>query len=333
MHVCKEEKEKRTFLDQEQVEPQQMKKEEEEELCCSQQEEQLFLKQEIKSECDEIVAIQFDDLSENNICKEETDDEQLLWTQERSFSLDEEEPDPPQIKEEWEEVCIGEEEEQFELKQGPDDVMFTECDQENVNSEPEPRESPFLEENTQNRNNDAVTVQLGPPLDESSLRCETCGKVFTRRRNLNVHMKIHTGERPFQCEICEKGFIRRCQLQVHMRSHTGERPFTCEICEKGFTQSGQLQVHLRTHTGEKPFTCEICHKCFTKSFHLKVHMRTHTGERPYTCEICGKSYAQSSYLTVHMKTHASDRCHPCKICGKSYTQSSYLTVHIKKAHT
>ncbi|RVE61317.1 hypothetical protein OJAV_G00169470 [Oryzias javanicus] len=136
-YVCKEENKKRTFLDQEQPEPTQMK-EEEEELCCSQQEEQQFLKQEIKSERDEIFVIQFDDLSEKNIHKEETDAEQLLWKQERKSSLDEEEPELPQIKEEWEEVCIGEEEEQLELRQETDAFMVTEYDQENMNSELEP---------------------------------------------------------------------------------------------------------------------------------------------------------------------------------------------------
>ncbi|XP_078790728.1 uncharacterized protein LOC105356154 isoform X11 [Oryzias latipes] len=134
---CKEE-ERSSSLDEDETEPPQIK-EEEEELCCSQEEEQQLLKQEIKSECEEILVIQYEDLSEKNICKVETDDEQLLWKQERSSSLDEEEPELPLIKEEWEEVCISEEGEELELKEETDAFMVTEDDQEKMNSKPEPR--------------------------------------------------------------------------------------------------------------------------------------------------------------------------------------------------
>ncbi|RVE61318.1 hypothetical protein OJAV_G00169480 [Oryzias javanicus] len=157
LRIFKDEEE-RSFLDQEQPESPQIKEEEEEELCSSQEEEQLLLKQEIKSESDELHVIQFEDPSEKHVYKEETDDEQeLLWKQERSSSLNEGEQELPQIKEEWEEVCIIEEEEQLELKQETDTFMVTEYEQEKMDSEPEP------EENTQIRNSDAATVQLNPP--------------------------------------------------------------------------------------------------------------------------------------------------------------------------
>ncbi|XP_078790709.1 uncharacterized protein LOC105358153 isoform X11 [Oryzias latipes] len=130
-HLCEDEnkwhlhkRERHSSLDQAEPDPLQIK-EEPEELCSNQEGEQLLLNQEtdvkmeFKSDLLEhqhhqrnitmipVIKLERIDLSEKNICKEETDDEQLLWKQERSSSLDEDKPELPLIKEEEEEVCIG----------------------------------------------------------------------------------------------------------------------------------------------------------------------------------------------------------------------------------
>ena len=93
------------------------------------------------------------------------------------------------------------------------------------------------------------------------------------------------------CEICRKTFLRPSALKVHMRIHSGDRPFKCPHCPRTFTQSGNLTVHLRKHSGEKPFACTICLKRFAQTNSLRVHIRRHTGEKPYQCGECQKRFA------------------------------------------
>ncbi len=42
-----------------------------------------------------------------------------------------------------------------------------------------------------------------------SYPCHQCGRIFTQKGNLNVHMRIHTGERPFTCQQCGKSFVKK----------------------------------------------------------------------------------------------------------------------------
>ncbi|XP_055083960.1 oocyte zinc finger protein XlCOF7.1-like [Periophthalmus magnuspinnatus] len=142
--------------------------------------------------------------------------------------------------------------------------------------------------------------------DKKKYECPICQKKFGTMPNLQRHIRVHRGERPFSCLICEKTFTRKYNLNKHLKIHTGERPYSCSTCEKTFTQKSSLDAHVRTHTGERPFSCSTCEKTFCDKSTLVQHLRTHTGERPYSCSTCNKGFKQSAKLKRHMRTHRTE---------------------------
>lgn len=74
---------------------------------------------------------------------------------------------------------------------------------------------------------------------------------------------------------CNKSFSQRTHLLIHIRSHSGEKPYLCSVpcCGQRFSQLGNLKTHERRHRGEKPFACDVsgCEKRFSQRSNLRSH--------------------------------------------------------------
>uniref|UniRef100_A0A8C6T5A4 C2H2-type domain-containing protein n=1 Tax=Neogobius melanostomus TaxID=47308 RepID=A0A8C6T5A4_9GOBI len=149
-------------------------------------------------------------------------------------------------------------------------------------------------------------------------QCNVCNKRFHTKYALQIHIRVHTKEKPYSCSICYKSFSTSSSLVRHKRTHTGEKPYHCTVCMKSFSDKSSLEVHRKRHTGERPFSCPMCEKQFILKSNLEEHKRRHTGDKPFSCS-----------FFRHKRTHTGEKPYKCTVCMKSFTEKYALEQHRK----
>lgn len=97
--------------------------------------------------------------------------------------------------------------------------------------------------------NSSSCVQLDK--DEKTHVCDICGKRFSRKFNLNTHIKcVHSDEKDYVCSFCKRAFNHSSNLRKHIKTvHGTEKRLPCPLCKKPFKHADALSNHIKVIHG------------------------------------------------------------------------------------
>ncbi|KAF2349628.1 BTB/POZ domain [Trinorchestia longiramus] len=216
--------------------------------------------------------------------------------------------------------------------------------------------------------------QSGPsssvPYSDRRYPCPHCPYRATVKGNLSMHLRTHTGEKPFKCSICNYSSAFQQNLQRHIKTThwtapwpSDNRPISalqrhnhasqhCSVPDEAqllyqVSDSPQLSYGIYDNMAqsiiaaggcsvylpaEKRFQCPVCPYATHKKDHITKHVRTHTGEKPFSCPHCQYRSANKANLDRHVKLHVEMAKFECGWCSFTSFSSQELDLHQRNAH-
>ncbi|KAH8364533.1 hypothetical protein KR084_007695 [Drosophila pseudotakahashii] len=107
--------------------------------------------------------------------------------------------------------------------------------------------------------------------------CIYCGKVYSRKYGLKIHIRTHTGFKPLKCKFCLRPFGDPSNLNKHVRLHLQTHPGSSSGGAEGGVGGGagsDVDIEGEAETG---YQCHTCHKSFPRRRDLQRHMETRHG--------------------------------------------------------
>ncbi|XP_029932562.1 zinc finger and BTB domain-containing protein 49-like isoform X2 [Myripristis murdjan] len=196
------------------------------------------------------------------VCKEEK--------QEWSPSVDQEQPEPPHVKEEQQELWASQEAEQLQdIK-----VPFTVVTVKNEDDEEEAGPSQLHQSQSEE------SREAEPPASSSTVKMETKAAGEEPARNVDPAADLQpasNGQLLSSHSSDSETDDSEDDMEDMVNQNTRGKQWKCFAGGSSFKQRQNLDMNMMMHKREKPFSCSFCGKHFSAKRDLNRHMTVHTG--------------------------------------------------------
>ena len=135
--------------------------------------------------------------------------------------------------------------------------------------------------------------------------CPHCGKAFSRRFNLEDHVRaVHEKVKDIHCDFCDKTFARISDAKKHMKQackgvEANKEAHLRKLERMKSVQSDQTPSKV---SPQNLHECSECGKTFKLITSLKDHFKSvHEKLRDIPCEYCPRKFSTKPSATKHME--------------------------------
>ncbi|XP_026004986.1 zinc finger protein 260-like isoform X1 [Astatotilapia calliptera] len=289
--------------------------------------------------------------------------QQQLRNQDRSSRLDQGEPEPPQIKEQQEELCSSQEGEQLGLEEETDTFTVTATYEESDLSNATHSDSSVFV-GTESREafkvlNNSTQIEKDINHQPRELDVTTSAETDVHRtdlpqqqlRNQDRSSRLDQGEpeppqrTEEQNKLCssqegEQSVVTETKTSTVTPAHSKSDHSESEANRDQLLTHGSAAAESRDQEGGKKGDSD------SGNPESKLHVNrsqsnnseefppsasrcnTDTGRKSLQCDICGKSFKKKCQMKEHYKIHTGEKPFTCNTCEKSFAQKSTLLRHM-----
>ncbi|XP_051809106.1 zinc finger protein 239-like isoform X2 [Acanthochromis polyacanthus] len=301
------------------------------------------------------------DLLQQNVQEENVVAEQNLCNQEKNSNVDQEDPEPPEMKEEQEELCTSQEGEQLVLMEEADTLVQCNSNCEEISREifgvsDKPLGQLDEDIDDQRRLKDMIwkpRIKLHRIDHQHQDVCKE-GNGLPNQHLCNQENKLHLDQKDAeppriiedQEELCPSHQRKQIVLNqatdsllsisTAMDSDLSElKPnsghllsYNSPVAESPHQDGSKLEDSCSTrNTTPKPKSHNSCN--VAKSSMSEHHCDVDTSEKSLKCDVFGNIFKNTYQIKKHHQIHKGVKPNACNACGQSFSSWSQRKVHMK----